>query len=182
MRRFFSLLGTAAVAAFVTATLASASPRAEQLTFERNDVLVGSSAFWSDVCGFDVTVAFVGTARVTLIRNDAGLVVRELDSGPQRLVYSSPNGSFSFHASPSQWDYGSGAMLGSTAVVTFPGLAGHVPGLVDSDAGMIRIEGTVVAFEDGIPIVDFEGSIPSKAVGNFNEPEEIMAAICGGLD
>jgi len=81
------------------------------------------SEFWSDRCGFPVTIHTVGDLHVTLVRNSAGLIVRETDkAGGTKVTFSSASGSFSFPAQPSQWDYGDGAVIGSPVVVSFPGL------------------------------------------------------------
>jgi hypothetical protein len=81
--------------------------------------------------------------------------VRERPLSRRASRSSFENGSFSFIAAPANFDYGSGATIGSTAIASFPGLQGHVPGLISSDAGLVRVSGTVVAFDEfEIPIVD----------------------------
>jgi hypothetical protein len=136
----------------------------------------------SDACGFDVFVDVVADLKVTLIFNQSGLVVREIDTaGGGTITYSSPEtgNSFSFAFQPSQWDYGSGAVLGSSVIVSFTGLGGHAPGFIDSDAGLFRFLGVVTGFDQGIPIVDFVDVIAQH--GNSNSGEEIDAAICAAL-
>ena len=180
MRHLFVLVAAVVVAA-LAAGAGTAAPRAEQVHIAINDVFVDEGL--SEACGFEVTVSVVGDLQVTLIRNQDGLVVREIDRlGGTKVTFSSANGSFSFIAAPSQWDYGSGAVVGSTATVMFPGLFGHVPGAIASDAGLVRVTGTVTGFDEfGIPIVDFENAEVLLDVGNRATGEEIDAAICSGL-
>jgi hypothetical protein len=180
MRHLFVLAGAVLLAA-LGAGATMAAPQAEQVHIAINDVFVDE--FLSEACGFEVTVSVVGDLQVTLIRNQEGQVVREIDRlGGTKITYSSANGSFSFIAQASQWDYGSGAAVGSTVVVSFVGLQGHVPGLIASDAGLVRLTATVVGFDEfGIPIVDFETAEVLIDVGNRASQEEIIAAICGGL-
>lgn len=180
MRHLIVLAGAVLLAA-LGAGATTAAPRAEQVHIAVNDVFVDE--FLSQACGFEVTVSVIGDLQVTLIRNNEGLIVREIDrAGGAKVTFSSANGSFSFHASPSQWDYGSGAVVGSTAIVSFPGLQGHVPGLIASDAGLVRLTGTVGGFDEfGIPFVDFENAEVLIDVGNRNTQEEIIGAICSAL-
>ena len=181
MRHLFLLVAAAVVVAALGAGASTAAPRAEQVHIAINDVSV--SEFLSEECGFDVTVSVVGDLQVTLIRNKEGLVVREIDRlGGAKVTFSSEDGSFSFIAQPAQFDYGSGATIGSTAIASFPGLQGHVPGLVASDAGLVRLIGTVVGFDEfGIPLVDFETAEVLIDVGHRSTQEETVAAICSAL-
>ena len=161
---------------------AATAARAEQIHISVDDTFV--SAFWSQQCGFTVTINVTADLQVTLVRNEEGLVVREIDRfGGGRVTFSSDNGSFSFPTSPSVWDYGSGAVIGSSVVVLFPGLEGHVPGLVASDAGLVRLEGAVVTGLDefGIPQVDFANAELVIDAGNREDLASIRAAICGAL-
>ena len=140
------------------------------------------SEFWSDRCGFPVTINTVGDLHVTLVRNSAGLIVRETDkAGGTKVTFSSASGSFSFPAQPSQWDYGDGAVIGSPVVVSFPGLQGHVAGVVASDAGLFQVQGIVEGFDEfGIPEVEF-GDLILKDVGHRSAFEDVRNAICGTL-
>jgi hypothetical protein len=180
MRHLFVLIAALVVTA-LAAGAGNAAPRAEQVHIAINDVFVDEGL--SEACGVEVTVSVVGDLQVTLIRNQEGLVVREIDRlHGIKITFSSESGSFSFIAAPSQWDYGSGAVVGSTAIVTFPGLQGHVPGLIASDAGLVRLSATVVGFDEfGIPIVDFENAEVLIDVGNRNSGDEIVSAICSAL-
>jgi hypothetical protein len=114
-----------------------------------------------------------------------GLVVREIDAafGDGTFTYSSPDtgNSFSFTFQRSTWDYGDGAVVGSEVLVMFTGLQGHVPGLIATDAGLVRIVGLVTGFDEfGIPQVDFPNP-PLSDRGNRESGDDILAAICAGL-
>lgn len=180
MRHLIVLFGAVLVAA-LGAGAGTAAPRAEQIHIAIDDTFV--SAFWSGQCGFEVTISFVGDLQVTLVRNTEGLVVREIDrTGGVKVTFSSANGSFSFPAAPSLWDYGSGAVIGSSVVISFPGLQGHVPGAIASDAGLLLFAGVVEGFDEfGIPQVEFLDAPPLTDVGQRSDFEDIRAAICGAL-
>ena len=179
MRRLVVLLGLVALA-FVAATTGSAA-QGKQISIDINDSFQDPDL--SAECGVDVFIDFVAHLRVTLVYNRTGLVVREIDhAGNGRVTYRSPDTgkSFSFPIQPSQWDYGSGAVIGSTATFQFVGLFGHATGFIDSDAGLLRIVGVVTGFDEfGIPQV--EGTEVIAERGNVNSGEDITAAICAAL-
>ena len=179
LRQLMVLCGALLLAA-LGAGGSTAAPRAEQIHIALDESF--PSEFWSDQCGFPVTISNVGDLHVTLLRNSAGLIVREIDrAGGMKITFSSANGSFSFPSAPSQWDYGDGAKVGSTAIVSFVGLQGHVAGAVASDAGLFRIQGVVEGFDEfGIPEVEF-GDVVLKDVGQRSSLEEVRSAICGAL-
>ena len=180
MLRHLIVLGGAILLGALGAGGTTAAARAEQIHIAIDDHIV--SDFWSDQCGFEVTVNLVGDLQVTLVRNRAGLIVREIDRmGGAKVTFSSDSGSFSFPNQPSQWDYGDGATLGSSVVVSFPGLIGHVAGQVASDAGLGRFGGVVEGFDEfGIPEVEFN-DVVFKDVGHRSDFEDVRAAICGSL-
>jgi hypothetical protein len=94
MRRLLVFITVALSALAVTAT--SSAQRAVHL----NNVIDISNSFQSpllsEACGFPVTVTVSGFLDVTLIYNDAGLVVRHIENTPAgRATFSSANGSFS---------------------------------------------------------------------------------------
>jgi hypothetical protein len=180
MRHLAAFVGVVVLAALGAG--ASTAAKAEQIHIAINDTFV--SDFWTEQCGFTVTINASADLQVTLVRNQAGLIVREIDHfGNGRITFSSDNGSFSFPIAPSVFDYGSGAVVGSSVVVLFPGLQGHVPGLVASDAGLVKLEGVVVSGFDefGIPELDFSNADLVLDVGNRGSLESIRAAICGAL-
>ena len=92
--------------------------------------------FMSGACGVPVTITIEGTANVLLQRNDAGLIVREHDVlSSFTAVFESPTelggtGRSFTNRSPgvATFDYGDGATIGSTAVITLTGLAGPAAG------------------------------------------------------
>ena len=177
--RFTRMLVIAVVVVAVAATVASAG--SGQLTWTVNETDPFESADWTAFCGFLVTVSYTGNARVTLLYDKNGLVVREIDTGTVMKTYTSANGSYSFHVSPAQFAYPGGASIGSQAVATFVGLQGHAPSFIPSNAGLVRIEGTVVDFDGEIPVVDFGASEPILAVGNHESPDRVGPAICAAL-
>ena len=81
------------------------------------------------------------------------------------------------------FDYGAGAQVGSTFTAKFVGLFGHVPGVIASDAGQLVLTGGVVTGfdENGIPLLDFETAEVLVEHGNFENQEDVQAAICGTL-
>lgn len=179
MRRLAVFLALVALA--LLAAVPGTAAQARQISIDINDSFQDPDL--SATCGVDVFVDFVAHLQVTLVYNQSGLVVRELDhAGNGRVTYRSPDTgkSFSFPIQPSQWDYGSGAVIGSTATFQFVGLFGHATGFIDSDAGRLKIVGVVTGFDEfGIPLV--EGIEVIAESGNVNSGEEIDAAICAAL-
>jgi hypothetical protein len=171
------VLAAAALAALTFAATAAAD--AKQVT-----VPVDDSFVVTDLCEFPVTISIQGTLLVTLVYDQEGEVVREIDRFQGgTITYSSANGSFSFPISPTIFDYGEGAEIGSEVTVKLVGLEGHAPGFISSDAGIIIfLHGVVVGFDEefgGIPIVDF--GEPDIFHGHFGSSEDIQAAICAAL-
>jgi hypothetical protein len=179
MRRLAAVLSIAGLALFAVGP--SNAARAEQIHIAIDDHF--QSEFLSEQCGFDVVIDVVADLQVTLVYNSSGLVVQEIDrAGGGTITFASPDTgkSFSFPFQPSQWDYGSGAVVGSPVTVSFTGLFGHVPGLLSSDAGLFRFLGVVEGFDEfGIPEVEFVDVIADR--GNRGSGEEINAAICAAL-
>jgi len=163
--RKLALLATI-VAACIGATGADAAGP-EHLTIPIHDSF--SAPFMSDACGVPVTITIEGTAQITVQRNSAGLVVREHDVLTSfTAVFASPvelggTGLSFTNRSPGvvTFDYGSGASIGSTAVITLTGLLGPAAGSGSAvSAGYQRLTGTVFAFSpEGIPVVDFDGPL-----------------------
>ena len=62
------------------------------------------------------------------------------------------------------FDYGDGAAIGSTAVITLTGVQGPAAGAGSSvTAGYQQLTGTVYGFSpEGIPLVDFDGPVTSQ--------------------
>jgi hypothetical protein len=141
------------------------------------------SDFLSNACKTDVVVSFDATLNVTLVYNQAGLLVREIDpSGGGRVTFSAPltGNSFSFPFQPAIIDYGAGASVGSTFTMKLVGLLGHVPGLVASDAGQLIVSGIVEGFEEnGSPLLEITDFVLEH--GNRESGDDVTAAICTAL-
>ena len=164
----------------VLALAATAGAASRHLSFPVDETF--QDEFHSDVCGFDVFINIKGTARVQLLLDADGDVVKEIDTFSGFVTYTSDTGTFRFPlAQPIIFDYGEGAEIGSTATIKLVGLSGHATGHIASDAGIIILSGTVVDFDEfGIPIVDFDGEVTFQH-GNFEAGEDIDAAICAAL-
>jgi hypothetical protein len=138
-----------------------------------------------ELCSFDVTITISGALDVTLIYNDAGLVIREIDTTPAAIAtYSSANGSFNIpQAITGIFTYPGGATVGSTVNWTASGLFGHVPGFIASDAGIdIISNGVVVGFlPGGVPLDAFTDQTTVVSHGNRESSDDIVAAICAAL-
>ena len=146
--------------------------------------------FMSDACGVPVTITIEGTANVLLQRNDAGLIVREHDVlSSFTALFESPTelggtGRSFTNRSPgvATFDYGDGAMIGSTVVVTLTGLAGPAAGAGSAvTAGLQQLTGTVAGFSpEGVPIVDFNGPVVIEH-GTWPEFDLVLAQRCEAL-
>jgi len=162
-------LFAAVCAAAVVAAGASAAPP-EHHAIQVHDSFV--APFMSEACGVPVTITLDGVARVSLTRNVGGLVVREHDVLTSfTAVFESPlalggTGLSFTNRSPglATFDYGEGAAIGSTAVITLTGLQGPAAGAGSSvTAGYQQLTGTVYGFSpEGIPLVDFDGPVTSQ--------------------
>jgi hypothetical protein len=185
MRRLLVFIIVALSALAVAAT--SSAQRAVHLPNAIDISASFQSPLLSEACGFPVTVTLSGAVDETLIFNDAGLVVRQIENSPAATAtFSSSFGSFSFpEAATSVYTYPGGAMVGSTANFHSSGLLafGLVPGFGVSNAGIdIVANAVVVGFTpEGIPIVDFTESTIFISRGNRNSEEEIFSAICAAL-
>ena len=179
---------------FITVVLSAlavpATSSAQRAVHLRNVIDISNSfqsPLLSEACGFPVTVTVSGALSETLIYNDDGLVVRQIENTPAATAtFSSTDGSFSFpEAATSVFTYAGGATLGSTANFHSSGLLrfGLVPGFGVSNAGIDIVANAVVVdfTPEGIPLVDFTESTVVISRGNRNSDEEIFAAICAAL-
>lgn len=152
----------------------SAAAPPQHVTFSIND------SFSFDDCGFVVDVTRSGTLHVTLWRNSAGLVALERDGGSSaHSTYTNADTGKTVsyvNSEASFWDYGSGAVLGSSVKVTLTGMSIRLP-VVGPTAGRLVLTGTVVGFDpDGIPFVDVPDQDPSFVAGR--QPDlDICAAL-----
>lgn len=184
--RKLALLAATCAAAFAATGAGAATP--ERLTIPIQDTFY--APFMSAACGVPVTITIEGTAHVLLQRDDTGLIVREHDvSSSFTAVFESPTelggtGRSFTNRSPgvATFDYGAGATIGSTALITLTGLAGPAAGAGSAvAAGLQRLTGTVVAFSpEGIPIVDFDGPLLTEH-GSWPEFDLVLAQRCEAL-
>jgi hypothetical protein len=173
-----ALLFCGMVATFAFA--ATAAARSQQETIQIDDTFFDQIA--SAVCGFEVTIHVEATVRVTLILDQEGNVVREIDRlGGGTVTISSPTDSISSPtAQPLIFDFGEGAEVGSEVTVKLVGLVGHVQGFIPSSAGLVVVRGGVQGFDQfGIPIILFHELVVQH--GNFESQERILGAICAAL-
>jgi hypothetical protein len=165
----------------LTAAAPAAAAQARHLTIEIHESF--PSDYLSGACSTDVVVSFDATLNVTLVYNQAGLLVREIDpSGGGTVTFAAPltGNSFSFPFQPAIIDYGAGAMLGSTFTMKLVGLFGHVPGRVASDAGQLIVSGVVEGFEEnGSPLLETTDFVLQH--GNRESGEDVTTAICSAL-
>ena len=140
--------------------------------------------FLTDVCGTPVITSIEASLNVTVVRNRAGLIVREIDpSGGGTITELAPEtgGSFSFPFNTYVIDYGDGAAVGSAFTIRLVGLGGHVPGYVASDAGQVLFTGFVSGFDEfGLPTLEFTDVLID--VGNRVDGDAVLAAICAVLN
>ena len=166
--RKLALLTAVCAAAVGVAGANAAQP--QQFAIQVHESFV--APFMSAACGVPVTITLDGVSRVTITRNSSGLVVKEHDvltsftaSFESPLALGGTGQSFT-NRSPgvATFDYGEGAAIGSTAVITLIGFQGPAAGVGSSvTAGYQQLTGTVFAFSpEGIPIVDFDGSVTSQ--------------------
>jgi hypothetical protein len=139
--------------------------------------------FWSATCGTPVVISVEGTLHMTLLYNEDGLIVKEIDpSSGLTVTWTAPEtgNSFSYPGLSAIFDYGTGAEVGSTFTWKQVGLYGHVPGSIASDAGQTVGTGVVEGFDEfGIPLLNFTDVLIQR--GNNESFEDVAAAICGRL-
>jgi hypothetical protein len=183
MRRSILLLATALVV-LIGAGAANSAPRAVHL---QNAIDLSVSVIdpvLSDICGFEATLTISGAYDVTLIYNEAGLVVREIDTTPAGTVtWSSAYGSTSFPmAQTSTATYPGGATIGSTANFTLNGLFTKVPGIPPEAGIQIVTDAIVVEFTpEGVPITVATGSSTITDHGIRQEGNALVSAICAAI-
>ena len=139
--------------------------------------------YFTQRCGFTVMFSLTGPLKATLILDDSGLVISEIDTQPGTTVrYWTPAGkSFSFpFADILQTDYPGGAKVGGSAVARGGGLVDKFP-CVSAEAGFVFFyQATVLAIlTSGAPLVD-RGPI-TRSSGKAVDPNAIDAAVCAAL-
>jgi hypothetical protein len=176
-RRSSALSALTAILALIVAAPGGAA-QASHLTIQINESFPAD--FYTAACGTDVVATFEATLNVTLVYNQAGLLVREIDpSGGGTTTFSAPatGRSFSFPFSSTIIDYGTGAEIGSAFTAKFVGLFGHVPGRSASDAGQMVVSGVVDGFDaNGSPLLSF-----NELLLEHGNREDSTAAVCAAL-
>jgi hypothetical protein len=182
-----TVLLAVALAALVGAG-ASKAQRAVHLPNAVDETSSFVDPFLSDQCGFPVTVTVIGAFDVTLVYDDAGLVVREVDTTPAGTVtFSSDFGSFSYPLALEEVAaYPGGATLGSTANLTESGLFTRVTGEPETTlAGISIIENAVVVgfTPEGIPITSPSGATTFSfhGTGSKLSVDEFLRETCAAL-
>lgn len=169
----------ATLAVAVAAPVQGASARHLQIDIDETFI----NEFLTDACGTLVVNSIEASLNVTLQYNRDGLIVREVDpSGGGTVTISAPatGNAISTPFNSTVIDYGSGAALGSSFTMRLAGIAGHVPGFIEADAGMLRLAGTVTGFdENGSPVLEVTEFLGFN--GHAAEGDRIVAAICGAL-
>jgi hypothetical protein len=139
--------------------------------------------FLTDACGTLVLASVEASLNVTLRYDGAEVLVAEIDpAGGGTVTLSAPEtgASFWYSFNTSIIDYGAGAAEGSSFTMRIAGLVGHVPGYIESDAGMALLLGIVAGFDDdGIPILEFTDFLSFR--GHQADGDEVVAAMCAGL-
>src|SRR3954468_12191115 len=139
-------------------------------------------SFSSDDCDFVVNTTLTGTFHVTVFRNSSGLVIQERDGGSdfRSTLTNEQTGKTVSSVNPASafFDYGSGAVIGSSVTVTIVGMNGRLPG-VGPDAGRVVMTGTVREFDPslgGAPSVDIPDQDPLFLAGHHPD-HDICAAL-----
>ena len=142
------------------------------------------SPFFTAACGFEVSISEVGTVKATVLSDQSGEIVSEIDTQPGFVVtYSSSASGKEFFfpfATAFHYDFPSGVTAGSPAIVIATGLVDNVPGL-PADAGRVVYGDATVLFvaPGGIPIVDY--GAPTAFSGDANDFGAIVEAGCAAL-
>ena len=139
----------------------------------------------SNACGFDVFDSFVGTADATLFSDQAGTVIREIDTFPTfTMAFTAPStGKSIVSRGPGvlTTDYTGGGAVGTPAIARITGLQFKLqPGVMS--AGRQVFDAVVVGHGPGvIPNIDFTSLISQS--GNFFSGDTtplVCAALSGG--
>lgn len=178
-RRFARVAIAAAIALSVAAPVQAR--QVEQVQWEINETFVDE--FLTETCGTLAVASIVADRHVTLRYNRAGLLVSEIDpshGGTITVTAPETGGSFSFPFNTTIIDYGDGATEGSAFTMKLVGLAGHVPGYIESDAGQLLLGGIVTGLdEDGFPILEFTDVLAER--GHRADSDRVRAAMCAAL-
>ena len=144
--------------------------------------LSAPSPEYSAACGFPVVLSASGTLDVTVHTNPDGSV-REQDVFPGlTITVSAPSTGRSFNHvfGPTTYVYPDGVYEGAPAVITSYGVRGDAPG-IPPDAGRVVTPGVVVAIVPDVGPITLPTGPPVAQSGNFEDPADIIAAICAAL-
>jgi len=175
----FVVLTLAVTAAAVLADTSSAAP---SLHVRVPLNITAPSPEYSAACGFPVVLSSNGTLDVTVHTNPDGSV-REQDAFPGlTITVSAPSTgrSFSHVFGPTTYVYPDGVYVGAPAVITSYGVRGDAPG-IPPDAGRVVSPGVVVAIVPDVGPITLPTGPPVEQSGNFEDPGQIVAAICAAL-
>jgi hypothetical protein len=182
MNRNSFFVGVAALATTLALTAAPAHA-APPTHFAEPINLTYQDDYLTDFCGIPVLFTLAGTFKTTLLHDQSGAIVAEVDTQPGATAsFTAPTTgkSFSFpFATILRTDYTDGAALGSAAVAYGSGLSLKVPG-ISAHAGR-AVFSAVVADKTpyGVPIIALTGVI--SWVGHENDPDTVDAAFCNAL-
>jgi hypothetical protein len=133
--------------------------------------------FLSGACGFEVTFTLTGTGSATLVYDDAGLIIREVDTEPASRKRFSGNGNTVTYEGNTilVTSYPEGAFIGAPAIAIETGFFG-IPG--SANAGPDVLLAHVTGFTtEGLPLVEFDDVLASHG-----PRADFVASICGALD
>jgi hypothetical protein len=156
------VLAISAVVMLLFGTSAAASPPLRDWGHYDDTVRLAGA---SNACGFDIFGHFVGDFHFTVFYDNAGNIVREVDTFPSaKLTIFAPSTGRSYtSANPAvlHTTYTNGAAIGSTAIASLTGLLEKV-GNVDMDSGRVVFEGVVDHYENGVPFINFVSLISTS--------------------
>ena len=142
---------------------------------------LGRDPYFSELCNVEVQFFNNATFKAQLFFNDAGLVVREIDTYKRgsKAGWSTASRRIEWpDGAKVTMEYPNGAAVGSAAKVTGVGLTAKVPG-IPADAGTSEWAGHVVTFQGRVPIVAFDRLV--KVSGHSSIPQAFEAAVCAAL-
>ena len=136
--------------------------------------------FFSDACGYDVTFTVTGTGSATLVYNDAGLVIREVDTEPAaRITFSGNGNSFSYQSNTILvTSYPEGAFIGAPATAIATGFYGKAPGSTPNAGPDIVLAHVIDFTAEGLPLIEFDELIAAHGP----RPADFVEATCAALD
>ena len=150
-------------ALFVFQMGASASPPLQERGHQDSTFLLRAA---TRVCGFNIYGHFEGDFHFTVFYDNAGNIVREVDTFPsfKVTVYAPSTGKSYTSARPAVLltTYTDGAAIGSTAIAEEVGLFDKIDGIA-LVGGRFVYEAVVVGYDDaGVPLIRFVSEISTS--------------------